>query len=46
MASDIRDLSLWESGKIKIDWVKGNMPLLNSIEKKFMEERPQKVSPP
>lgn len=40
MASDIRDLSLWESGKIKIDWVKGNMPLLNSIEKKFMEERP------
>ena len=40
MASEIRDLSLWESGKRKIDWVKANMPLLRSIEKEFTETKP------
>ncbi len=38
--SQIRDPELWESGKRKIDWVIGNMPLLNMLEKKFKEERP------
>ena len=42
MTSEIRDASLWESGKIKIDWVKGNMPLLRSIEKEFEETKPFK----
>lgn len=40
MASEIRNESLWESGKIKIDWVKANMPLLNSIEEDFMRDKP------
>ncbi len=40
MASEIRDESLWESGKIKIDWVKANMPLLNSIEEDFKRDKP------
>ena len=40
MASEIRDESLWESGKRKIDWVKGNMPLLNSIEEEFSQTKP------
>lgn len=40
MASEIRDLSLWESGKRKIEWVKGNMPLLRGIEEDFVNTRP------
>ncbi|MBE6839043.1 MAG: adenosylhomocysteinase [Ruminococcus sp.] len=40
MTSEIRDASLWESGKIKIDWVKGNMPLLRSIEEEFEKTKP------
>lgn len=42
MSSEIRDPELWESGKIKIDWVKANMPLLNSIEEDFIREKPFK----
>lgn len=40
MESEIRDKSCWESGKIKIDWVRANMPLLNSIEKDFVKDKP------
>lgn len=40
--SEIRDESLWESGKRKIDWVKQNMPLLRSIEEEFSAEQPFK----
>lgn len=40
MASEIRDINLWESGKRKIDWVRGNMPLLNSIEEEFSATKP------
>ena len=29
--SEIKDISLWESGERKIRWVKGNMPLLRGI---------------
>lgn len=38
--SEIRNESIWKSGKTKIDWVKANMPLLNSIEKEFSEKKP------
>ena len=37
--SEIRDINLWESGKRKIDWVRGNMCLLNSIEEEFAAEK-------
>lgn len=37
---DIKDTSLWESGKIKIEWVKRNMPLLRGIEEEFLAEKP------
>lgn len=37
---DIKDESLWESGKRKIEWVKGNMPLLREIEKDFSKDIP------
>lgn len=40
MNSEIRDLSLWESGEQKIAWVKGNMPLLRSIEEEFAQTKP------
>ena len=40
MNSEIRDLSLWESGEQKIQWVKSNMPLLRSIEADFAKTKP------
>lgn len=40
--SIIRDASLWESGKHKIDWVKSCMPVLSSIEERFVLEKPLK----
>ncbi len=38
--SEIRDINLWESGEQKIRWVKGNMPLLRSIEEDFAKTKP------
>ena len=38
--SEIRDIELWESGKRKIDWVRGNMSLLRSIEEEFARDKP------
>jgi len=38
--SEIRDLQLWESGELKIDWVRHHMPLLEGIEKDFRQTRP------
>ena len=38
----IRDISLYESGQRKIDWVKAHMPILRSIEKDFSENKPFK----
>ena len=38
--SEIRYPELWESGEQKIAWVKGNMPLLRSIEAEFEHTRP------
>jgi len=42
MASQIRNIELWPSGRLKIDWVKQNMPLLNSLEAEFKQEQPFK----
>ncbi|MBQ6041155.1 MAG: adenosylhomocysteinase [Oscillospiraceae bacterium] len=38
--SEIRDIALWESGERKIQWVKGNMPLLRGIEAEFAKTKP------
>lgn len=38
--SIIKDEALWEDGKRKIEWVKANMSLLNSIEADFSREKP------
>lgn len=38
--SMIRDIKLAESGHKKIEWVKGYMPVLSSIEKEFIKEKP------
>ncbi len=35
--SIVRDMSLADHGRVKIDWVKKNMPLLNTIEKEFIK---------
>ena len=40
MSSHIRDINLWESGALKIQWVRDHMPLLESIEKDFIETKP------
>ena len=40
MASEIRDINLWESGSRKIEWVNNNMPLLRSIEEEFSHSKP------
>ena len=40
MNSVIRDIGLAPSGRQKIEWVKGNMPLLNSLEKEFAQTKP------
>ncbi len=40
MESVIRDINLKDSGRIKIDWVRGNMPILAEIEKDFVKTKP------
>ena len=40
MSSHIRDIHLWESGALKIRWVRDHMPLLDGIEKDFAATRP------
>lgn len=40
MASEIRDLGLWESGEMKIEWVRKHMPLLAGLEKEFKQTKP------
>ncbi len=42
MASHIKDISLWESGELKLSWVRSHMPLLEGIEKDFRESKPFK----
>lgn len=40
MASEIRNEGLWQDGRMKIDWVRHNMPLLNGLETEFRQTRP------
>ena len=40
MNSEIRDASLWESGALKIDWVRHHMPLLSDIREEFTRTQP------
>ena len=42
MPSEIRDINLWPDGRLKIDWVRHHMPLLDGLEKEFSEEKPFK----
>ena len=38
--SEIRNEGLWESGELKIDWVRHHMPLLEGLERDFKQEKP------
>ena len=38
--SEIRDPRLWESGELKISWVRNHMPLLEGLEKEFIKNKP------
>ena len=40
MTSHIRDINLWESGNLKISWVRSHMPLLKGIEEDFLRTKP------
>ena len=42
MSSEIRDLNLWESGELKIEWVRRHMPILDIIQKEFIHTQPFK----
>ena len=42
MTSEIRDINLWESGELKIEWVRRHMPVLAIIEEEFRREQPFK----
>ncbi len=42
MASHIKDSNLWESGELKLSWVRSHMPLLDGIQKDFEAEKPFK----
>ena len=35
-------MDLWESGELKINWVRNHMPLLDGLEKEFKERKPFK----
>ena len=40
--SQIRDLSLQDSGKLKIQWVRSHMPLLRGLQEEFSVTQPFK----
>ena len=42
MPSHISNIGLWESGELKIRWVRDHMPLLDGIEKDFRKTQPFK----
>ena len=42
MTSEIRNPQLWQDGRLKIDWVRHHMPLLNSLEEEFAKTLPFK----
>jgi adenosylhomocysteinase len=37
---DVRDLSLAEGGRLRIEWAEGEMPVLRGIRQRFAQERP------
>lgn len=37
---DVKDLSLADSGKLRIEWANNQMPVLNLIQKRFKSKRP------
>src|SRR5271157_427751 len=42
LACDVRDLGLAAKGKTRIEWAHQWMPVLNLIQKRFVEEQPLK----
>ena len=40
--SEIRDPGLWESGELKINWVRHHTPLLEGLDKEFKDSKPFK----
>ena len=42
MASHIKDSNLWESGELKLSWVRSHMPLLDGIQQDFEKTLPFK----
>ncbi len=42
MTSHIRDINLWESGELKLSWVRSHMPLLEGIQEDFEKTQPFK----
>lgn len=40
MSYQIRNTELWESGALKIEWVKNHMPLLRGLEEEFETTKP------
>jgi len=42
MNFDVKDLSLAEKGKLRIEWANQNMPVLNLIKRRFAKEKPLK----
>ncbi len=42
MVSHIKDINLWESGELKLSWVRSHMPLLDGIQQEFEKTLPFK----
>ena len=42
MTSEIRNPQLWQDGRLKIEWVRHHMPLLNGLENEFRQTLPFK----
>ena len=40
MDYDIKDISLAEKGQLRIEWAGKSMPVMNSIKKRFLKEKP------
>ncbi|HID15922.1 MAG TPA: hypothetical protein EYP16_03855 [Candidatus Atribacteria bacterium] len=40
MEYDVKDLSLHEKGREKIEWTDSHMPVIRSLRKKFSKEKP------
>ena len=42
LAGDVKDISLAEKGKRKIEWANQQMPVLQLIRKQFIKDQPLK----